>query len=166
MTGYTWSLGRVVLGVQLVDMRYHQFDENDYVGHVYMGEPPQTPALIDGQIIDAGDAVRAELEAEHYAADKAANLKTWIYEDAFMILCQRFFGSTEKRGTMDLLAKAKDLLAQGLVTEAQLMELFGLVISIDKELTRLNGVMWWDSIVFHDDQDAIAGALQIVGAEA
>lgn len=73
VTGYTWSLGRVVLDVQLLDVRGpYSFDEFDFPGR---WEPlgyrwPQTPALRNGKIADAGQAVRDFLQAEKEAAER------------------------------------------------------------------------------------------------
>lgn len=138
---------------------------------------PELPVLADGNVrvsarLVEGDGVTgawevvdrlaADIEAEARAADKAANLDRWCYENAFMLLCQSYFGVLEKRGTADLLKKGYEMIAQG-TPVAQVMAAFGLVISIDKELTRMGGDRWWDSVTFHNDPDAIAGAQKILG---
>lgn len=104
----------------------------------------------------------ADIEAEQAAADKAANLPRWCYENAFLLVCQSHFGTLEKRGTAELLKKGFEMMETG-TPVAQVMGAFGLVISIDKELTRMGGDLWWDSVTWHNDADAIAGAQQILG---
>jgi hypothetical protein len=81
MTGYTYTIGRVVDGVQLVDVRGPwQFDENDFRGRIVNPPIPQTPALIEGHIVDAGDEVRAVIAAE-VAASEAIRKATPIPYD-------------------------------------------------------------------------------------
>jgi hypothetical protein len=80
MTGYTFELGRIINGVQLVNIRGPwQFDENDFQGRIIEPPIPETPALIDGQIVDSPEA-RAVLHAEAAAEEQARiNGLAWKY---------------------------------------------------------------------------------------
>jgi hypothetical protein len=102
---------------------------------------------------------QARQESEARIADKTANLPRWILENSFLLLCQAYFGTTEKRSTKELLAKAFELLQ---VDQAAAMKAFAAVIGLDKELTRASGVLWWDSCMWHDDPDAITLAQAVL----
>jgi hypothetical protein len=97
----------------------------------------------------------AEMEAEEDAAVKAANIERWILDNAFLMVCQSYFGTPEKRGTAELLKKAFEIVA---VDQVAGMKAFAVVIGLDKELVRVSGDRWWDDCGWHDDADAIAGA--------
>jgi len=112
-----------------------------------------TQAEIDAQAADAAAAQAAEY--------KAANLERWILENAFILMCQQYFGTPEKRGTKELLAKAFELMDTE--DEKRAMMAFGVVIGLDKELVRTAGDRWWDSCEWHDNPDAIAGARKYLG---
>lgn len=164
MTGYTYDLGRVVNGVQLVNLTLHQFDENDYQGRIFSGECPECPALIGGAIVDAPQAVKDALAAEQAAAHKTASLERWTLDNAFLMVCQSYFGDIQKRGTADLLKKAFEIVS---VDQVAGMKAFAVVIGLDKELVRVSGDRWWDSCKWHDDADAVAMAqmtLKAMGA--
>jgi hypothetical protein len=94
MTGYTFELGRVVAGVQLVNLTLHQFDENDYRGRIFSGECPACPALVDGIIVDAPQSVKDVLAGEAAQSrlldfqSKGLNYKA----SKFRSLMQGFFG--------------------------------------------------------------------------
>lgn len=94
MTGYTWALGRVVNEVQLVNVTLHQFDENDYQGRIINEPIPQTPALIDGGVVDAGNEVRAALEAEAAQARHASFIQSGLVPIAslYRATLRQYFG--------------------------------------------------------------------------
>lgn len=118
------------------------------------------PTLIEGDGRYGEWELHDTLIADRIAAEKAANIDRWIYEDAFMLLCQSQFGTLEKQGTRDLLGKAFEIMQADQITA---MKLFAIVIGIDKELTRMAGVNWWDGVTFHNDPDAIGGAQVVLG---
>jgi hypothetical protein len=158
MTGYTWTLGRVVAGVQLVDVRGPwQFDETDYPGHWFVGPPPTTPAMIDGVLADAGDDVRAVLAQEVVAADLAANGERYVLENVFFLLCNQHFGDMTKRGTKELLEKAFTIME---TDQKAAMTAFGVMVGLDKELTRIAGARWWDTVAWHPDPPELVTAAQ------
>ena len=129
------------------------------------------PALTEGvtrseiQWADSGDSVNAvavyterataDIESEQAAITKAASLERWIMDNAFLLVCNAYFGTVEKRGTTDLLKKAFEIVA---VDQVAGMRAFAVVIGLDKELVRVGGDRWWDTCVWHQDADAIAGA--------
>lgn len=138
-------------------------------------EEPELPPIADGYergpvTYVEGDGVTAQAVyqdtliadrlAAEAAANKAANLDRWILENAFLMVCQQYFGTLEKRGTKELLGKAFELVETN--TKAA-MTAFGVVIGLDKELVRAAGDRWWDSCVWHDDPDAVAGARAYLG---
>jgi len=154
---------------------YNPTDEMKYSAGYRIA--PERPAIPDGFtetscVLGDGDGVTgawvqtvrptADIEAEQAAADKVANLPRWCYENAFLLVCQSHFGTLEKRGTAELLKKGFEMMETG-TPVAQVMGAFGMVIAIDKELTRMGGDLWWDSVTWHNDADAIAGAQTILG---
>jgi hypothetical protein len=108
------------------------------------------------------DVLTADIEAAQAAENKAANIARWILENAFLMVCQQYFGDLTKRGTKELLAKAFELVD---ADQKAAMLAFGVVIGLDKELTRIAGSMWWDSCEWHNDPDAIGGAAAYLGVE-
>lgn len=123
---------------------------------------PVTYAEGDGVTAQAvyQDTLIADRIAAEAAANKAANLGRWILENAFLMVCQQYFGTLEKRGTKELLGKAFELVETN--TKAA-MTAFGVVIGLDKELVRAAGDRWWDSCEWHDDPNAVAGARAYLG---
>lgn len=101
------------------------------------------------------EVATAVVEAAEAAAVKAANIERWILDNAFLLVCQSYFGTLEKRGTTALLKKAFEIVAADQVAG---MRAFAVVIGLDKELVRVAGDRWWDSCEWHNDPDAIAGA--------
>ena len=121
-----------------------------------------TPADLDGihgQWVVV-DRLTSDIEAEEAAANKAAHLDRWILENAFMMVCQQYFGTPGKRGTKELLGKAFELME---MDAKAAMTAFAVVIGLDKELVRAGGDLWWDGCEWHDDPDAIAGAAAYLG---
>jgi hypothetical protein len=117
-----------------------------------------TPRLVEIDGVtqwEVTDRATAELEAEAAEAVKAASLERWVLDNAFLMVCQGYFGDVQKRGTAELLKKAFDIVAADQVAG---MKAFAVVIGLDKELVRVAGDRWWDDCVWHDDADAIAGA--------
>jgi hypothetical protein len=115
---------------------------------------------ITGVDYDTGEATyidraTAEIEAEAEQAHKSASLERWVLDNAFLLVCQSYFGDIEKRGTAALLKKAFEIVA---VDQVAGMKAFAVVIGLDKELVRVSGDRWWDDCEWHQDADAIAGA--------
>ena len=113
----------------------------------------------DTLIQDRLDRQAAQAAAQA-AAERAALLPRWILENAFLLVCQQYFGTPEKKGTKELLGKAFALTD---TDQKAAMLAFGVVVGLDKELVREAGDRWWDSCEWHDDADAIAGAQQYLG---
>jgi hypothetical protein len=164
MTGYTFELGRVINGVQLVNLTLHQFDENDYVGRVFTGECPVCPALIDGVIVDAPQYVKEVLAGEAYAADLASNGERYVLENQYIILCdalRQALGQTathEKIGfdvlpVMMLTLKAGSKDAYEKLRDAMDM--------VNSALIRYE-VKWWDTAVYHSQPELQAASLKIL----
>jgi hypothetical protein len=132
-------------------------------GPVYVQDPDNAERCIatfaDTLIQDRTDREAAQATAQA-AADRAAAMPRWILDNAFLLVCQQYFGTPEKRGTKELLAKAFGLVETD--TKAA-MTAFGVVIGLDKELVREAGDRWWDTCEWHDDAEAIAGARRYLG---
>lgn len=102
----------------------------------------------------------SERQAAEAASLRAISLPRWILENAFLLVCQQYFGDTTKRNTKELLIKAFQLME---VDQKAAMMAFAVVIGLDKELTRLAGECWWDSCEWHDDPEAITQAQIYLG---
>jgi hypothetical protein len=130
-------------------------------GPVY-AQDPTDPERCIATFADTPIQDRLDREATQAAADRAALLPRWILENAFLLVCQQYFGTLDKKGTKELLAKAFDLID---VDTKAAMVAFGVVVGLDKELVREVGDRWWDSCEWHDDAEAIAGARQYLGLQ-
>jgi hypothetical protein len=150
MIGYTYELGRVFNGVQLVNVTYHQFDENDFQGRILEEPIPQTPALIDGVVVDAGDEIRQALEAEQKAQELAINGERWAYENEYLTMCDQLTGGTSK--TKLGFAELQTIITAMQATDPQTAMVLALkLLTLNAALVRTGGVMWWDDCKWHPE---------------
>lgn len=132
-------------------------DGMEIVGAAHWEQDPDDRRKAVKRVTLGSVALRLELEATRA---RAAALPRWILENAFLMVCQQYFGTSEKRGTKELLGKAFALVE---TDQKAAMAAFGVVIRLDKELVRAAGDLWWDSCEWHEDAEAIAGARQYLG---
>lgn len=144
MTGFTWELGRVVDGVQLLTVTHHQFDENDFQGRIFKGVLPQLPALIDGQIVDAPQSVKDTLAGESRDADFAANGERYTLQNQYLAMCDQLTGSSShaKLGFTELQAVIVKMQES---QPAQAMGLALQLLTLNAALVRCGGIQWWDN---------------------
>jgi hypothetical protein len=164
MTGYTFDLGRVINGIQLVDIRGPwQFDENDFQGRIVHGAIPQTPALVDGVIVDSPEA-RLAIQAEQYAADLTANAPRYVLENQYMILCdalRQALGQAPtqaKLGFEELPVMMMTLKAGSKDAYEKLRDAMDMV---NAALIRYD-VRWWDNAVWHPQPELQGASLKIL----
>lgn len=156
MIGYTYELGRVIEGVQLVDLTHHQFDENDFAGRIFTGEPPECPALIDGVVTDAPAAAKAVLAAEAQAAAQAAETSRQSskpdalkhIENEFLTVCEQLTGSKERLGFDRLEQIITGLMA---TSPEQATAISLKLLTIDAAGKREGGLKWWDDLAWHGE---------------
>jgi hypothetical protein len=135
-----------------------------YEGIDYHGEPPADVAARAGWLdvtpeIQAQLDAQATLDAEKAAAEAfKASIPRLVLQNIYILLCDTVYGTKDrlKRGTEELLGKAKELQAAG--QKDALVNLAMLVIGLNTELVRAAGIHWWDNCEWCPHPDIVAAA--------
>jgi hypothetical protein len=104
-------------------------------------------------------AAQAVIDAEKAAAEAfKASIPRLVLQNIYILLCDTVYGTKDrlKRGTEELLGKAKELQAAG--QKDAVVNLAMLVIGLNTELVRAAGIYWWDYCEWCPHPDIVTAA--------
>jgi hypothetical protein len=117
------------------------------------------PVLIN---IADEQAAEAQAQAQAYAADLVANRKRYVYENAFILLCDMLSGqTTHTKLDEDVFPVAMATLkAQN---ESAFDNATDMFTFLDSRLSKLAGPNWWDTCVYRDVPELVTPAQTLIG---